>query len=246
MTGKITAVLPAVCFILCLVSCGCGKKTEKEKKPVPPPPVECEDPNAITFDDGCFSFVSVINDDKQAAKGALSVTEIEGNKMLKFTDDFTVPSESKVQKLSINAARLLAPEDLAKVRSIEFDLYADAVSENYTNQDGNKVKAPGTICAGGGTVTAKENEEDEGTWYDFAEFEGGEYNCERSGAVHACFKFLLADSGICWDENMKDANFLVMRWGSENDSNLYIDNIVFYDENGQSIPVDTISEDTTE
>lgn len=239
MTGKITAVLPAACFILCFFSCGCGKGSEKEKKLVPPPPAECDDPNAVTFDDGCFSFVSVINDDKQAAKGDLSVTEIENNKMLKFTDDLTVPAESKVQKLSINAARLLAPEDLAKVRSIEFDLYADAVSENYTNQDGDKVKAPGTICAGGGTVTAKENGDGKGIWYDFAEFEGGEYNCERSGAIHAQFKFLLADSGLCWDETMDDANFLVMRWGSENDSNLYIDNIVFYDENDQSIPVNT-------
>lgn len=239
MTGKITAVLPAVCFILSVYLCGCGKKSESKEKTVPPPPVECGDPNAVTFDDGLFSFVSIINDDKQSAVGDLSVTEIEGNKMLKFTDDFSVPAEEKVQKLSINAAQLLAPEDLARVRSIEFDLYADAVSKNYTNQDGKKVKAPGTICAGGGTVTAKENDKGEGVWYDFAEFEGGEYNCERSGAVHACFKFLLADSGICWDETMKDANFLVMRWGSENDSNLYIDNIIFYDENGQSIPVDT-------
>ena len=138
---------------------------------------------------------------------------------------------------SHKAKALLAPEDLPKVRSIEFDIYADAVSENYKNQDGNMVKAPGTISAGGGTVTAKESSDGEGTWYDFAEFQGGEYNCERSGAVHAQFKFLLAESGVCWAEDMDDANFLVMRWGSENESNLYIDNIVFYDENGQSIPV---------
>lgn len=239
MTGKIKAILLTACFILCLSSCGLGKASEKDKKLVPPPPAECSDPNAVTFDDDDFSFVSIINDDAQSAKGELSVTEIEGNKMLKFTDDLTVPLDGKVQKLSINAAHLLTPDDLARVRSIEFDLYADAVSENYTNQDGKKVKAPGTICAGGGTITAKKGGDGKGTWYDFAKFEGGEYNCERSGAIHAQFRFLLADSGICWDETMHDANFLIMRWGSENDSNLYIDNIVFYDENGESIPVDT-------
>ncbi len=233
MIRKITAVMMTACCTLCLSSCGKGK----DSKPVPPPPAECSDPNAVTFDDENFSFVTVINDDKKSAKGELSVTEIEGNKMLKFTDDLTVPLDGKVQKLSVNAAQLLCPEDLPKVRSIEFDMYADAVAENYMNQDGKKVKAPGTISAGGGTVTAKKNAGGKGTWYDFAEFEGGEYNCERSGAVHARFKFLLADSGLCWDENMEDANFLIMRWGCENDSNLYVDNIIFYDKDNNSIPL---------
>lgn len=241
MTGKIIAAIAAICILFCLSSCG-GKKSDNDKDPVLPPPVECSDPNAVTFDDGNFFFVSVINDDRQSASGELSVEEVEGNKMLKFTDDLSVPLESKVQKLSINAAMLLAPEDLGRVRSVEFDIYADARSKNYTDQDGKKVQAPGTICAGGGTVTAKENPEGGGTWYDFAEFEGGEYNCKRSGAVHGTFSFLLAESGLCWDDTMKDANFLVMRWGSENDSDLYIDNIVFYDENGCSIPVNTSPE----
>ncbi len=237
MIKKITAILSAACIMVCLTSCGKDKDSEKNKKLVPPPPAECDDPNAVTFDNDDFSFVSVINDDNQSAKGILSITEIEGNKMLMFTDDLSVPLEGKVQKLSVNASAILAPADLARVRSIEFDMYADAVSENYTNQDGEKVKVPGTISAGGGTVTAKEGSDGEGEWYDFAEFEGGEYNCERSGAVHARFKFLLAETGVCWAEDMDDANFLVMRWGSENDSNLYIDNIVFYDENGNSIPL---------
>lgn len=65
----------------------------------------------------------------------------------------------------------------------------------------------------------------------------GEYNFDMSGAVHAEFKFLLSASGLCWSSEMEDANFLIMRWGSENDSNLYIDNIVFYEENGESIPL---------
>lgn len=237
MIKKITAILSAACITVCSASCGKDKDSDKNKKLTPPPPVECSDPNAVTFDDDDLSFVSVINDDAQSAIGGLSITEIEGNKMLMFTDDLSVPLESKVQKLSVNAAAILAPENLPKVRSIEFDLYADAVSENYINQDGEKVKVPGTISAGGGTVTAKEGSDGEGEWYDFAEFEGGEYNCERSGAVHAQFKFLLAETGVCWSEDMDDANFLVMRWGSENDSNIYIDNIVFYDENGNSIPL---------
>lgn len=200
-------------------------------------PVESSDPNAVTFDDGDFSFASVINDDSESACGELSVTEVMGNKMLKFTDDMTVSLDGKVQKISINAVKLIGTENLSKVRSIEFDVYADAVTDGYVNQDGNNVKSAGTISCGGGTVVDKKDSDGKRKWYDFTGFEGGEYNLSMSGAVHGEFKFLLADSGMCWTEKMDDANFLIMRWGSENQSNLYIDNIVFYDENHDSIPL---------
>ena len=44
---------------------------------------------------------------------------------------------------------------------------------------------------------------------------------------------------------MEDANFLIMRWGIANESDMYIDNIVFYDEDGKSIPLAERTEDTT-
>lgn len=200
-------------------------------------PEEASDINAVTFDDGDFSFASVINDDDYSAHGTLSVTQVMGNSMLKFTDDMTVASDGKVQKICINAAQLIGTEKLPEVRSIEFDAYADAVSDQYVNRDGVNVQAVGTICIGGGSAISIEDSDGYGKWYDFAEIQGGEYNLSMSGAVHGEFKFLLADTGYCWDEKMNDANFLIMRWGSENQSNLYIDNIVFFDENHNSIPL---------
>lgn len=101
MIKKITAILSAACITVCSASCGKDKDSEKNKKLAPPPPVECDDPNAVTFDNDDFSFVSVINDDSQSANGNLSITDLEGNKMLMFTDDLSVPLESKVQKLSV-------------------------------------------------------------------------------------------------------------------------------------------------
>lgn len=218
-------------FAVCMTACGDRSASSDEKK-IPPAPAEASDPNTVTFDDGDFSFVTVVTDDKQSAVGELSVVEVQGNKMLKFTDDLSVPLEGKVQKLSISAADLLDAEALPKVAKIEFDIYADALSEAYENEDGEIIKVPGTISCGGGTVTAKDEK-----WYDFAGFEGGEYNFEMSGPVHGEFRFLLASSGYCWSEEMKYANFLIMRWGCENDSNLYVDNIVFYDSDGNSIPL---------
>lgn len=215
-----------------------GTSEATTEKPEPPKPVEASDPNAITFDDGDFSFAEPIIIDKDSAKGTLSVVEVQGNKMLKFTDDMTAPQSEKVQKIAIHAASLISQENLSKVRSIEFDVYADALAANYKNLAGELIQVPGTICCGGGTVTAAKDSEGKNKWYNFAGFEGGEYNFDFSGAVHGKFKFLLADSGQCWDAEMEDPNFLIMRWGVENDSNFYIDNIVFYDEEGKSLPIE--------
>lgn len=201
-------------------------------EPQPPVPAEADDENAVTFDDGIFSFAEIVCDDKEAADGELSVVEVQGNKMLKFTDSGNAALDVRVQKIRINAVQLLGGENLERVRKIEFDMYADASADLLQTEDGKNVKAPGWIGGGGGTVTA-DNEE----WYDFGEFSGGEYTFDMSGAVHAEFKFLLADSGKKWSADMEDANFLIMRWGMQNESNLYIDNIVFYDEKGVSIPV---------
>lgn len=199
---------------------------------VPPVPAEAQDENAVTFDDDDFSFVEVICDDDAAADGELSVVEVQGNKMLKFTDNGSVDISERVQKLRISAIPLIGAENLDKVNRIEFDLYADATADKLVNEDGENVKAPGWIGGGGGTVTA-----DNDKWYDFSEYSGGEFNFDMSGAVHVQFKFLLAAGGQKWSAEMEDANFLVMRWGLQNESNLYIDNIVFYDEEGNSIPL---------
>ncbi len=239
MNRKILAGVVTLSLAACISGCG-GKDSSEASVPSPPPPVEASDPNTVTFDDDNFLFAAVISDDDASAVGELSVVEIQGNKMLKFTDNLEVPLKSKVQKISINSAMLVGTENLPKVRRIEFDLYADAVSDKYVNEDGESVKVPGWIGGGGGTVTAKTNSDGSSKWYDFQEFSGGEYTFDISGAVHGEFKFLLADAGECWSEEMLDANFLVMRWGISNDSNLYIDNIVFYDKDNNSIPIQDI------
>ncbi|MBQ8297699.1 MAG: hypothetical protein IJX77_07960 [Ruminococcus sp.] len=222
----------AFMFTMLAASAGCAENEDKSDEPAAPAPVEASDENAVTFDDDDFSFAEVICDDSTSAEGELSVVEVQGNKMLKFTDSGNVAMEERVQKIRINAVSLIGAENLEKVSRIEFDLYADATDDLLVNENGENVKAPGWIGGGGGTVTA-----DDEKWYDFGEFSGGEYNFDMSGAVHAEFKFLLAAGGQKWSAEMEDANFLIMRWGIQNESNMYIDNIVFYDEEGNSIPL---------
>lgn len=203
-----------------------------EEELIPPSPAECDDPNALTFDDGDFSFAQPKLDDVDSAQGILSVEEVQGNKMLKFNDAGTNFADGTVQKIMFDAAKLLTPENLAKVRSIEMDVYADATADNFKNDNGDNVMAPGWIGGGGGANVADD------VWYEFAEWEGGEYNFEMSGAAHVEMKFLLALGGQCWNETMEEATFQIMRWGAQNEGNLYVDNIVFFDEEGNSLPID--------
>ena len=140
----------AMAFALAACAAGCGEKKESDSKPdsnkettaapteatteevteEPPKPVEATDPNTVTFDDGVFDFAFAKGDDDDCAKGELSVVELMGNKMLKFTDDNTVPLKGKVQKIGISATKLLGNEGAAKVRSIEFDMYAQATADH--------------------------------------------------------------------------------------------------------------------
>lgn len=205
--------------------------TEEPTEPEPPHPVEASDPNAITFDDGVFSFASAKTTDDDSAQGTLEVVEVEGNPMLRFTDDGNNYDNGTVQKIQIDAAMLLTPEDLAKVKVVEMDIYADATGSKLDTEEASGVNAPGWVGGGGGANVSGDK------WYQFGEWSGGEYNFPMSGAVHAEFKFLLYSAGKHWDETMEEATLLVMRWGAQNDSNFYIDNIVFYDEEGNSLPI---------
>ncbi len=212
-------------------------ETEEEPEPTNAPFTE-PDPNSVTFDDGNFAFAEIVTDDDQSCSGTLSVETIDNNAMLKYTNDpGTLTTENMdvmVQKVKIHASQLLSPDQLDCVYSIGFDMYAEADTADFVNDNGENVQVPGWIGGGGGTETV------DGKWYSFADFSGSginEYNLQRSDACRVEFKFLLASAGKKWDSTMEDANFLIMRWGIQNISSMYIDNITFYDEEGNSIPL---------
>ncbi len=217
-------------------------ETTEEETTEPPTnaPVAEGDANACTFDEVGADVAVLVVDDDAAADGTLTIEEIDGNKMLKFTDQTTTADniEDAVQKIRFDVTKLLAQDQLELVDHIEFDLYAEAKDTIYVNEDGENVKAPGWIGGGGGTETC------DGKWYGFADFSATdvqEYVLERSDACHVTFKFLLAASGRKWDATMTEPYLQIMRWGMGNVSDLYIDNITFYDADGNSIPL-TISE----
>ena len=217
-------------------------ETTEEETTEPPTnaPVAEGDANACTFDEVGADVAVLVVDDDTAADGTLTIEEIDGNKMLKFTDQTTTAEniEDAVQKIRFDVTKLLAQDQLELVDHIEFDLYAQAKDTIYVNEDGENVKAPGWIGGGGGTECA------DGKWYGFADFSGSniqEYWLPRTDACHVTFRFLLAASGKKWDNTMTQPYLQIMRWGIGNISDTYIDNITFYDADGNSIPL-TISD----
>jgi hypothetical protein len=252
-------VLPALlAALLCLTACGSqgssapvtetvpettagtaaettGETTEEVTEPLTNAPLPEPDPNALTFDEIGADVAVLVVDDKQSVDGKLSVKEIDGNNMLKLTDETSNADNyaDAVQKIRLDVSKMLAPEQLELVDRIEFDLYAEARDTLYVNENGENMLAPGWIGGGGGTECA------DGKWYGFADFSGSninEYVLPRTDACHVTFKFLLAASGRKWDATMTQPYVQIMRWGIGNISDLYIDNITFYDADGNSIP----------
>lgn len=214
--------------------------TEEVTEPPTNAPLPEADPNACTFDEVGADVAVLVVDDKQAVNGTLSIEEIDGNKMLKLTDETSNADNfsDAVQKIRFDVSKLLAQNQLELVDRIEFDLYAEARDTLYVNEDGENMLAPGWIGGGGGTECS------DGKWYGFADFSGSniqEYWLPRTDACHVTFKFLLAASGKKWDNTMTQPYLQIMRWGIGNISDTYIDNITFYDADGNSIPL-TISD----
>ncbi|MDE6088534.1 MAG: hypothetical protein K2G25_09135, partial [Oscillospiraceae bacterium] len=202
------------------------------------------DMNAVNFNDGNHAFVKIPD---TGAAGELSVENVDGNFMLKFTD-LSTNSENlaeSVQEIQVSAGQLLNPDQLESVRKIGFDFYVKAKEDLYQNEAGESLRVPGAISINGTTLCT------DGTFYEFEGFSAGDvkqYNLERSDACHVEFEFLLAESGKCWDSSIETEKlyFTIRRIGMENISDSYLDNLVFYDAEGNSIPLHIRAENFTE
>ena len=217
-------------------------ETEAETEPPTNAAFPEPDANALTFDeDGIGPDLGVIiEDDDASVGGKLEIVDVDGNKMLRFTDETTTEDNinDAVQKLRLDVTKLLAPEQLTLVNCGEFDLYAQAKGNVFVNDLGESPKVPGWIGGGGGSEMA------DGKWFGFSDFSSSgqqEYDLERSDALHVSFRFIMASGGKKWEADMTEPYLQIMRWGMQNIQDTYIDNITFFDADGNSIPL-TISD----
>lgn len=214
-----------------------GKKsgTESDSEMPTNAPFPESDGNAVNFNDGNYTFVTIPDD---GAAGELSVVHIDGNFMLKFTDLSTDSGNltESVQKIQISVGQLLNPDQLESVRKIGFDCYAEAKEVLYQDESGEFLRVPGAISVSGATFCA------DGMPYEFGEVSAkdvNQYKLERSDAYHVEFDFQLAESGKCWDSSIaaEKLYLTIRRTGMENISDFYLDNLAFYDMEGNSIPL---------
>lgn len=174
--------------------------------------------DVVDFEDGKYSFVSMKTDDGGDPSN-LSVVDFNGSKQLKVdvTDCANVP------KVYFDLNSMINPDDFDKVKTIEMDV-------TFESKDGTT--APGWA---GGAIGTQGGDAKTPDWGQTA-WECGEYDKAVSEPVTIQRKFLLYSERLV--NGTEGTHMILMRWGSEVDYNMYVDNIRFLDPDGNAIPVE--------
>lgn len=174
--------------------------------------------DVVDFEDGKYSFVSMKTDDGGDPSN-LSVVDFGGSKQLKVdvTDCANVP------KVYFDLNSMLNADDFEKVKVIEMDV-------TFESKDG--VTAPGWA---GGAIGTQGGEAKTPAWAQTA-WECGEYDKAVSDPITIQRKFLLYSERLV--NGTEGTHMILMRWGSEVDYNMYVDNIKFLDADGKAIPLE--------
>ncbi len=210
--------------------------TEKELVE-PDYPVFAPDKNAITFNDSddlytahCMAQKNFENDESDCR---LSVAEYRGERQLKIEVlDFDKEKFMyKVPKIVFDMDELVGSENLSKVKSFSCDITQVAVGE-FKGDDGEMMLVPGNLMGTFGSNVGEECAD----WYAPAgssnEYATAEWDFEWE-YLHVEGKWLLKG----FVDGTTDSTLVFMRWGIPNQADIYIDNITFYDEDGNSVPI---------
>ncbi|WP_432649843.1 hypothetical protein [Huintestinicola sp.] len=171
---------------------------------------------AIDFEDGNYSFVSVKTDDG-GDLSVLSVEEFNGSMQLKVD----VQDCSLLPKILFSMNDIVGTENLSDIDKIYMDI-------TFASKDG--VTAPGWIGGCLGTAGA----DDTPAW-DQSDFEGGEYENPVSEPMTIERKFLLPSKKFV--SGTEGSNAQLMRWGTEVPYYMYVDNIRILDADGNEMPL---------
>lgn len=171
---------------------------------------------AVDFEDGNYSFVSVKTDDG-GDLSVLSVEEFNGSMQLKVD----VQDCSLLPKILFSMNDIVGTENLSDIDKIYMDI-------TFASKDG--VTAPGWIGGCLGTAGA----DDTPAW-DQTDFEGGEYENPVSEPMTIERKFLLPSKKFV--SGTEGSNAQLMRWGTEVPYYMYVDNIRVLDKDGNEMPI---------
>ena len=179
--------------------------------------------SSIDFENGDTSFVYFNTDDNQG--GTVTTESHNGSTQLKVT-----PADcSELLKLWFDLDSIMDRSVATTIKTIELDL--TFVS---TDADTPMGWVGGAIGTAGGFVLGGDNDQGQQNpgWSDGA-WDGGAYEAGEEAVVHATKKFLIPMQ--MYSEEGTNPFFGVMKWAGEVDYVLYVDNIVFKDENDNVI-----------
>lgn len=263
---KALAMLSALAMLGALVSCGkdtadsssvaettapetsavetSEESSEEESSVSDPLPrdVGPVDANAITFDDDDMHTAHQMGGGGDECDVELSIVDLDGDKKLKVHALRAEPdADFGVVKLVFNLPEMLGVENVGNIGHISVDFTCIA-NETWKNDDGSESLVVGNFLGAlAGNIASEQGKDEEGnviqnTWanhYEFAyqdwEHEEGSWRCETD------IPALLPANGYA--ANDEGTTLVIMRWGQANDVDFYIDNLTFYDKDGNSMPV---------
>lgn len=208
--------------------------TEETTITEPDKPTIEADANAITFTGNDLFTAYVMNEkgfENDESNCNLSVVEYNGSEMLKIEVlDKNDDGDYKIPKIVFDVDKLVGPDNLSKIHRVTADVFQVAVGD-FIGEDGTAKKVPGNLigafCGNGG--------EDGSAWIQFgSDFEAAEWDWD--------WTYLKFDGKILLPKNrygngLDAATLVFMRWGIPNQADIYLDNITFWDDDGNSIPI---------
>ncbi len=200
------------------------------------------DENAVTFEDDDMRTAHQMDGGTDECNIELSIEDLDGDKKLRVhpvRDDDS--KDYGVVKLVFDVPNMVGAENVANIGRVTVDFTCIA-NGTWVNDDGSESLVVGNFLGTvAGQLAAEKGKDDEGnliqnSWAqsDFAyqdwEHSEGSWRCETTFPINN-----IPANGFA--ANDPSAALVIMRWGQKNDVDFYIDNITFYDKDGNSMPV---------
>ena len=219
------------------------ESSEEEEKEPPTRDLGAIDPNAITFEDGDMHSGHQMGEGGDEADIELSIEDMDGDKKLKVhvlrddpAADFGVP------KIVFNLPKMMDKARIGDIAHISVD-FTCVGNELWHNDDGTESLVVGNFYGAlmGNLASEKGKDADgnvtQNTWathYEFKheDWEFPEHTCRVETDVPG--NKIPANGYAANDDG---TTLVIMRWPQKNDADFYIDNITFYDKDGNSIPM---------
>ena len=180
----------------------------------------------IDFEDGDCSFV-YMNVDAGADNSVLSVEEYNGSKQLKVD----VQDSNNVPKVWFDLDKICSRDTSIQINSIELDLtFVPKNAEEAVGWAGGAIGAAGGFDQADPAGTQINPSWSDGQW---ACEDENAYTPGMAATVHVTRKFLLPSTK--YSAEGTNPFFGIMRWASEVDYVMYVDNVVLKDKSGAAL-----------